>query len=234
MPASSLLDRLSRSRPRVDPMLGQRLHALSEVRPPPIRRSHRMNRYVTVDVETTGIDLMKDRVISIGAVAIRAGQIDFSDCFEVVLRQRASSATENILVHQIGGQQQLAGADPAESLVHFLEYVNLCPLVAFRSEFDQTMLDRELMDVLGLRTHSMWIDLAKLMPALYPSNDCRTMDDWLDRFGIKMVARHDALADALATAQMLQVVLAAADKFGMDCPARLDEMQRAQHWLGKR
>jgi DNA polymerase-3 subunit epsilon len=234
MPPSSLLARLLRSRPSVDPMLGQRLHALSEVRPPPIRRSHRMNRYVTVDVETTGIDLAKDHVISIGAVAIRYGQVDLSDCFEVVLRQRESSTTANILVHQIGGQQQLAGSDPAESLVRFLEYVHLSPLVAFRADFDRTMLDRELHDVLGLHTHSLWIDLAKLMPALFPGNECRTMDDWLERFGVKMIARHDALADALATAQMLQVVLAAADRVGMDCPARLDEMQRAQHWLGKR
>jgi DNA polymerase-3 subunit epsilon len=234
MALSSLLGRLLRGQRVVDPMLGQRLHALSEVRPPPIRRSHRMNRYVTVDVETTGIDLNKDRVISIGAVAIHQGLVDLSDCFEVVLRQRESSPTANILVHQIGGQQQLAGDDPAESLVRFLEYVHLSPLVAFRSDFDRTMLDRELTEVLGLRTHSLWIDLAKLMPALYPNNECRTMDDWLQRFGIKMVARHDALADALATAQMLQVVLAEADKVGMDCPAKLDEMQRAQHWLGKR
>ncbi len=234
MARSSLLGRLLRLRPHVDAMLGQRLHVLSEVRPPPIRRSHRMNRYVTVDVETTGIDLNKDRVISIGAVALRQGQVDFADCFEVVLRQRQSSTTENILVHQIGGQQQLAGEDPAESLVRFLEYVHLCPLVAFRSDFDRTMLDRELTEVLGLRTQSLWIDLAKLMPALYPSNECRTMDDWLARFGIEMAARHDALADALATAQMLQVVLAEADKVGMDCPAKLDEMQRAQQWLGKR
>jgi DNA polymerase-3 subunit epsilon len=60
------------------------------------------------------------------------------------------------------------------------------------------------------------------------------MDDWLARFGIQLIARHDALADAFATAQMLQVVLAAADRVGVDCPAKLDEMQRAQHWLGKR
>jgi DNA polymerase-3 subunit epsilon len=229
-----LIARLLRSRPSVDPMLGQRLHALAEIAPPPIRRSHKMNRYVTVDVETTGFDMAKDRVISIGAVAINHGRIDLADCFEVVLRQRASSATENILVHRIGGQQQLAGADPADALVGFLEYVRLSPLVAFRADFDRVMVERELESVLGLRTQSLWIDLAKLMPALFSDNECRTMDDWLTRFGITMIARHDALADAFATAQMLQVVLAAADRVGMDCPARLDEMQRAQHWLGKR
>jgi DNA polymerase-3 subunit epsilon len=229
-----LIKQLLRSRPEVGAMLGQRLHTLAEVEPPPIRRSHRMNRYVTVDVETTGFDMAKDRVISIGAVAVQRGRVDLSDCFAIVLRQRESSAAENILVHQIGGQQQLAGIEPAEALVRFLEYVRLAPLVAFRADFDKGMIERELDLILGLRTQSLWIDLAKLMPALYPSNDCRTMDDWLTRFGIPLFARHDALADAFATAQLLQVVLAAADRVGMDCPAKLDEMQRAQHWLGKR
>lgn len=229
-----LIARLLRSRPSVGAMLGQRLHALAEVEGPPIRRSHRMNRYVTVDVTTTGFDMEKDRVISIGAAAVHRGRVDLADCFEVVLRQRESSATANILVHQIGGQQQLAGVDPAEALVSFLEYVRLAPLVAFRADFDRTMLERELDETLGLRTQSLWIDLAKLMPSLFPSNHCRTMDDWLARFGIQLIARHDALADAFATAQMLQVVLAAADRVGVDCPAKLDEMQRAQHWLGKR
>lgn len=230
----SLLARLLRPRPSVDPMLGQRLHALAEIVPPPIRRAHRMNRYVTVDVETTGFDMARDRIISIGAVGIQRGRLDLSDCFAVVLRQRESSAAENILVHRIGGQQQLAGSDPAEALVRFLEYVRLSPLVAFRADFDRTMLDRELEAVLGQRTMSLWVDLAKVLPALYSDNDCRTMDDWLGRFGIPMIARHDALADAFATAQMLQVVLAAADRVAMDCPAKLDDLQRAQHWLGKR
>ena len=45
---------------------------------------------------------------------------------------------------------------------------------------------------------------------------------------------HDALADALATAQMLQVCLHRAESLEMRCPAELLEMQHAQHWLGKR
>ena len=60
------------------------------------------------------------------------------------------------------------------------------------------------------------------------------MYDWLAAMNIRMLARHDALADALATAQMLQVCLRQAETLEMICPAHLLEMQRAQHWLGKR
>jgi DNA polymerase-3 subunit epsilon len=221
-------------RPQVGPLHAQRLHRLAELPPPPIRRAHRMMRYVTVDVETSGFDLERDRVISIGAVALRGCRINLAECFEIVLRQPQASAAANILVHQIGAERQLAGADPAEALLRFLEFAQRSPLVAYRADFDRGMLERELREVLGVKPPNLWLDLARLLPAFYPDNECRTMDDWLQRFSIRMVARHDALADALATAQMLQVALAAADRLGMDCPARLDEMQRAQHWLGKR
>lgn len=230
-------ERLLPARPgrrQVSPLHQQRLHRLSEIAPPPIRREHALIRYVAVDVETTGPDLNRDRVISIGAVAIRNRRVELADCFEVVLQQQASSGHDNILVHRIGAQRQLGGVEPAEALVRFLEFARLSPLVAFRAEFDRTMLERELMDVLGLRTHNLWLDLAKLLPSLFQANDCRTMDAWVRHLGVPLTARHDALADALATAQMLQVCLAAADRVDMGCPAELDEMQRAQHWLGKR
>ena len=229
-----LLSRWFRSAPTLDPQIEARLQRLTEMAPPPTRNLHRKSRYVTVDVETTGLDMRRDRVLSIGAVAVTGGRIDLAGCFEVVLRQPESSSRDNILVHRIGGQRQMAGEDPAEALVSFLEYVARTPLVAFRAEFDQTMLDRALQETLGIGTQSAWIDLAKVLPALYPSNDCRTMDDWLARMRIRMLARHDALADALATAQMLQVALVAADRVDMTCPAHLIEMQKAQHWLGKR
>ena len=211
-----------------------RLQRLSELSPPPTRNHHRASRYVTVDVETTGLDMRRDRVLSIGAVAVERGKIDLAHCFEVVLRQPESSSRDNILVHRIGGQRQLGGQDPADSLLRFLEYVGHCPLVAFRAEFDQTMIDRALDETLGTISQSAWLDLAELLPALYPSNENKTMDDWLAMMNIRMLARHDALADALATAQMLQVCLHQAETLEMTCPAHLLEMQKAQHWLGKR
>ena len=222
------------SAPRLQPQLEVRLQRLSEQSPPPTRNRHRRSRYVTVDVETTGLDMRRDRVLSIGAVSVKGGLIDLAGCFEVVLRQPETSSHDNILVHRIGGQRQMAGEDPAEALVRFLEYVGRAPLVAFRADFDQTMIDRALNETLGVTSQSAWIDLAKVLPALYPSNDCRTMDDWLAMMHIRMLARHDALADALATGQMLQVALHAADRVDMTCPAHLIEMQKAQHWLGKR
>jgi DNA polymerase III subunit epsilon len=229
-----LLSKLFRTTPRLGPEIANRLQRLSELSPPPTSSRHRASRYVTVDVQATGPDPRHDRVLSIGAVAVECGVIELAHCFEVVLRQPESSSRENILVHRIGGQRQLGGEDPAESLLRFLEYVARCPLVAFRAEFEQVMIDRALEETLGTISQSAWLDLAELLPALYPLNENRTMEDWLATMNIRMAARHDALADALATAQMLQVCLHRAESLGADCPAQLLQMQKSQHWLGKR
>lgn len=219
---------------RLSPAQRVRLQRLTELAPPPLDQTHHATRYVTVDVETTGLDMRRDRLLSIGAVAVVGERVELAQCFEMVLRQSESSSTDNILVHRIGGQRQLAGAAPAEALLRFLEFAAGAPLVAYRAEFDRTMLDRSLHEHLGFGTHNLWIDLAELLPALYPSNECRTMDDWLQRFSIRLLERHDALADALATAQMLMVALACARGFDMRTPEHLAQMQKAQRWLGKR
>ncbi len=223
-----------RSAPRLPPDLEDRLQLLAERSPPPTRNRHRASRYVTVDIETTGLDRRRDRVLSIGAVSVDRGRIDLSQCFEVVLKQPETSSYENILVHRIGGQRQLSGVDPGDALVQFLEYVAHAPLVAYRFEFIQTMLDRTLKEHLRIHTQRRWIDLTRLLTALYPSNETRTMDDWLKLIGVHRLAQHDALADALATAQMLQMCLPVADGSNLTCPQHLIELHKPRHWLGKR
>lgn len=199
-----------------------------------LRRPHREARYVVVDTETTGLDLKRDRVIAIGAAAVRAGRLALSDCFETILRQDRASPDANILIHGIGGQTQLAGVDPRAGMIDYLEYIGKAPLVAFRAEFDAAMLERALKAIVGYPLRRTWIDLAFLLPALFPGTECRTLDDWLGHFGLGGGERHHAVADALATAQLLQIALVAADRAAMGSPAALVAMQKAQRWLGKR
>ena len=199
-----------------------------------LARPHARQRYVVVDTETTGVDLRRDRLIAIGAVAVERSRIALADCFETVLRQDKASPHANILVHRIGGQTQLAGVEPHAAMLAFLEFLGKSPLVAFRAEFDQTMIERGMRSILGLPFRHPWIDLAFLLPALYPGTECRSLDDWLLHFGLAGGERHQALADAFATAQLLQIALVAADRVEMGDAAQLIAMQKAQRWLGKR
>jgi DNA polymerase-3 subunit epsilon len=191
-------------------------------------------RLVALDLETTGPRMAIDRIISIGAVAVTEGMVRHDDAFEALLRQERSSDIDNILVHQIGGQAQLGGADPAEALVRCLEYLGESRVVAFRAEFDQTVFRREVRLRLGVRAWPRFIDLAALLPALFPGTANDTLDEWVAHFGLPPIGRHHATADAYATARLLMIVLQAARRAGIDTCRDLRDAGQAQRWLGRR
>jgi DNA polymerase-3 subunit epsilon len=197
-----------------------------------LRSDFGKSRCVVVDVETTGLNLMADTLISIGAVAVVDGRIALGDSFEVVVQQRESSRKENILVHGISGTVQREGMEPAEALLAFLEFLGSSPLVAFHVTFDETMIRRALRHHLGLTFKHPWLDLAYVMPSLYPplAYSHRVLDDWIARFNIRIEARHNALADALATAQLLQVAQAQARRKDISDFAGLRDLERSQRW----
>jgi len=195
--------------------------------------THLNTRYVVVDVETSGLDMKKDRLISIGAVALTDGKMDFSDAFQVVVRQDRISTHENILIHGIGGSAQSEGVDPAEALLLFLQYIGKAPLVAYHAFFDQSMIDKALVEYLGVKLEQSWIDLAWVLPDFFQfRTDGRVpLDDWLQLFEIENILRHNAVSDAYATAKLMQVAVAAGNKKGADSPSSFLKIEKARRWM---
>ncbi|MFO1283469.1 MAG: 3'-5' exonuclease [Burkholderiales bacterium] len=220
--------------PRVGGALGDRLSAWRRAPRPPRTRPHRDGRYVVMDSETSGLDLRRDRLISLGAVGIRGGRIALADAYGAVLRQPEASADANILIHGIGGEAQRGGRDPALALIEFLEFCGKDPIIAFRVEFDRPMLVRAGREILGVEPKLIWIDLAWLLPALFRGTPCDSLDEWLAHFGIAGTGRHEAVGDAWTTAQLALIALTAAEAAGMRTSGDLVAMQKAQAWLGTR
>lgn len=198
-----------------------------------LQRPHAHCRYVVVDVESSGLNLKKDRLISIGAVALVDGRIDFNDAFQVVLRQDQASAHENILIHGIGGSAQTEGHDPEEALLAFLRYIGKSPLVAYHAFFDQAMIDKAMLEYLGVKLGQTWIDLAWVLPDFFTfRTDARvSLDDWLRRFEIENILRHNAVSDAYATAKLLQVAIAYGVQKGAESPASFIRIEKARRWM---
>jgi DNA polymerase-3 subunit epsilon len=231
----SLWSRWFQDAPQLDPAAARRLADWQALIPAsePVRLDR--NRFVVMDVETTGLSLASDHLIAIGAVAVTGGRIDLDDSFEVVLQQETSSAKDNILIHGIGGTAQTGGIDPAEALLRFLEYLGQDPLVAFHVSFDETMTKRALKKHLGLNFRHTWLDLAYVAPALYPelARKYRALDDWINHFHIRNFARHSALADSLATAQLFLVAVETARQNGIEDLKGLIELEKAQRWVSR-
>ncbi len=231
------LARLFGGKPALTPEQAERLAAWRSLPAPDPGASHAASRYVVVDVETSGLNLAKDRLIAIGAIAVHAGNIHLADSMEIILRQNRASDHDNILIHGIGGTAQTEGVPPVEALLTFLEYLGKSPLVAFHVAFDRTMIERALKTFLGFKFNHAWADLAYLCPALHPelARSHRSLDQWMTRFGISNYARHSALADALSTAELmlsLRERMSARHVDNFKAMRDLDKAQRMTHWTG--
>lgn len=190
-------------------------------------------RWVVVDCESSGLDVAADSLISIGAVAVTAGRIDLAGGFNAVLRQDAPSAAGNILIHGISGSAQTTGQDPAAVLQAFAGFAAEDAMVAFHAAFDRALIEREMRRVLGIRSRRRWLDLAQLMPAIDAegARSRKSLDDWLDAYGIGHSQRHDALGDAFATAQLFQVALARSARQGARTVNDVLQASAGARWL---
>lgn len=172
-------------------------------------------RWLVVDVESSGLNPRADRLLAIAGVAVRRGNvrwsIDLADSFEVVLLHSDHHPVDkpNILMHGIGVQAQREGMAASEALLAFEQWVGQGVLVGYHSAFDQALIDRASRQALGRRLSNVWLDLAQLAPAVVPPPSSApnarapsSLDEWLQRFGIECAARHQAAADAHATAQL--------------------------------
>ena len=188
-------------------------------------------RWVVIDCETSGLDVKHDRLLSVGAIAVRDCTVIMSETFSCLVRQGAASSADNILIHGIGGDAQ-RGGQPLQLVLSNLEgFIGDGIPVAFHAPFDAGILKRH-----GFRARRAWLDLAVLSPALFPDEGNREspLDHWLEVFAIPAHARHDALGDAFATAQLLLVALAEAKRQRAATVQAVFRMEGAGRWLARR
>ena len=189
-------------------------------------------RWVVLDVETSGTDFSRDRLISIGAVAMRAnGHVYPADSIEIIYRQSAASARANILIHGIGIEAQLRGIEPEHATARFLEYIGVCPLIAFHAPFDRGFIARTVKIHVNQPFDNPWLDLAQLAPILEPKSQMKSLDEWLGHYGITVSARHSAAADAYATALLAALLLPRARAMGNVSFSDLQALARQARWL---
>ncbi|HEX7044730.1 MAG TPA: 3'-5' exonuclease [Burkholderiales bacterium] len=180
-------------------------------------------RFVVVDVETSGLNPRRDRLLSIGAVAVERMKLAPQYTFGAVLRNEVPSTRENVALHGLTPAAQAAGEPRELALAEFLAFVGRSPCVAFHADFDRTVLERALRLELGVRFDNPWLDLARLAPALAPEGRRvrGSLDDWVAHFRLRVHARHNAVHDAQVTAELFLILMARANVRGVATLAAL-------------
>lgn len=185
----------------------------------------RQQRWVVLDLETSGLNMNRDEVLSIGAVVIEDGAIDLGQLFERTLLRPDHKISPSVLIHGLAPSAIAAGSEPVEALLDFMAFVGDSPLLAFHAPFDQHMISRALKESLGYKLQHPFFDVAEIAPLLCPQACLRQagLDDWTAFFGLQAGERHHASADALVTAELALILFSHARRQDMDSPVKLEQ-----------
>lgn len=186
-------------------------------------------RFVVLDSETTGLDTKRDRLVSIGAVAVRDETIVLEDSFEALLKVAYNTAS--VTVHGITREASRAGLDEGRALEAFLDYLGDGVIVGHHIGMDIEMFDNALgrhfgmglvnrhLDTLGLTLHLQRDGVLGTDPPL-PGY---SLDALCRRFSVAPYDRHTAPGDAFLTAQVFLHLLRLAERAGRDTLAAVCE-----------
>ena len=80
-------------------------------------------KVISFDFETTGIDVNKDFVLSIGGISIVNGAIDFGTAFHYFVNNGKFVKKDSAIINQITPEQLQGGKDPIMAILELLDKV---------------------------------------------------------------------------------------------------------------
>jgi DNA polymerase III subunit epsilon len=162
--------------------------------------------WVSLDCETTGLDVRRDRIISVGAVRIVGNRLLTSERLELLVRPDRAMTADSVRVHQLRGSDLAQGLAPEAAMRRLLDFIGSRPLVGYFLEFDVAMINREIRPLLGVRLPQPKIEVSALyydfknrqLPAHLRGGDIdlrfATMMNDLE---LPLRGAHDAINDAV-------------------------------------
>ena len=161
--------------------------------------------FVIVDTETTGSRAGEDRLIEIGAARLVGGEV--VETFQQLVDPgrhvpRRITRLTGISTAMVYGQPQAA-----EVMPRFIEFLGDAVLVAHNLPFDARFLDVALAEAGLPPLQNPSLDTLRLARRLLSSLPSKGLSKLTEHFGITVNGRHRALGDAVATAELLTILL---------------------------
>jgi len=177
-------------------------------------------RFVVLDFETNGLSASRGgEVIETGAVRVDGGRA--GETFHAFSRPLLPIPAGAFAVHGISDADVAAAPRFRDVLPALLDFLGDRIVVAHNARFDRSFLDAAAEEGGVPRPGNPFLDTVRLSRALHAHLDRHDLDSLCVSHRIRRAARHRALPDAAATAELLCVLLGDADDSGVDSPEKL-------------
>ena len=158
--------------------------------------------WVSLDLETTGLDPARDHILSLAAVPVRDGRVRLSERFERRVHTARAFGIDSIRHHRITPDEASAGEQVTDVVREFLHWLGSRRLLGYYLGFDLDMLAPHVRAATGFALPNTTVDLGdeiarrqrRQRPHAPINLDFAHITETL---GVPMLARHSALGDAV-------------------------------------
>ena len=163
---------------------------------------------VSIDCETTGLDVKNDQILSVGAIKVKGDAILTSQRLDFLVRPKEPMSDHTILIHHIRPVDLESAVPVEEAMRRVLDFVGPRPLIGYFLEFDAAMLNKHVRPLIGAALPNRRIEVSRLYydwraPQVPPGGNIDLRFETIrQRLDLPRRAAHDAFNDALLTAMM--------------------------------
>ncbi|OFI07725.1 DNA polymerase III PolC-type [Clostridium acetireducens DSM 10703] len=156
--------------------------------------------FVVFDIETTGLSVINDKIIEIGAVKIKNGKI--IDKFNEFVNPKISIPAKIIELTNITDDMVKNAEDISVIIKKFMEFVEDSILVAHNANFDVSFI-KKICSNYNINFNNSVMDTLPLAKFLFPELKRYKLNVIAKHLNISLENHHRAVDDARATADIL-------------------------------
>lgn len=170
---------------------------------------------LVLDTETTGLDVARDAIVSIGAVRCHGPHVFRSTVLDLLVDPGCRIPSRSTAIHGIDDAMVAGKPKIAAVLPSILAMMDKTVVVGHNIGFDMALL-RRAVEAAGVPWSAPpRLDILLLAGALDPEETALEINDQAARLGVNISGRHTALGDSLVTAELWVRLLPQLERRGL-------------------
>lgn len=164
---------------------------------------------LSVDFETTGLNAVTDKLLSVGFVNIDKRQIKLGSCYHQIIDIKHNLDADNVIIHQITDQQKSAGKSLQVVVETLLKALAGRVMLVHFARIEKQFLKQACLELYGVSPPFMILDTLALAKRKLDQRDIAYDPQELRLSALRHKHNlpdhyaHNALNDAIATAELL-------------------------------
>jgi len=163
---------------------------------------------LAVDFETTGLNAKQDNILSIGYVELAGSKIRLDSCYHQIVAAHCELEGDNVTIHNITDKEKASGRALASVVEDLLAALAGKTMLVHYAQIEKTFLEQACIKLYGMAPIFPVIDTLALAKkrhdrcnqAYAPSK--LHLTNLREEYGLPRYSAHNALNDAIATAEL--------------------------------